>query len=80
MIKIPVVVSKFERIKGVSNKTGKPYDFYDCWLKVDGYDIPWREAIFANSISDVELRVGMQGFAYIDQDRNMKPKFTYRFG
>lgn len=80
MIRIPVSVTNFEHLTGKSSKTGKDYDFYDIWVSVEGYPIPWHDTIYSNQLDGVSLEIGLNGYCYIAQDRNMKPRLSYKFG
>lgn len=66
--------------QGVSQKTGKPYDGYDCQLAVEGYNLAWRAFIFANSLNGTELVPDMIGIVKVDVDFNFQPRIVYQFG
>lgn len=73
-------VLNFIHRQGVSKKSGKPYDGYDCQIAVEGYAFPWRAFIFANSLHGVELVPDMIGIVQVDVDFNFQPRIVYQFG
>lgn len=66
--------------QGVSSKTGKPYEGYDCQIAVEGYSFAWRCFIFSNSLNGVELAPEMVGIVKVDVDLNFQPRIVYNFG
>ena len=80
MMKAACEIIRCRHRSGVSQKSGKPYDGYDVCVNLEGYQYPFTDFIFTNTLNGVELKEGMKGIVYLDINNNMHPSIGYHFG
>ena len=79
-MKAEIEIIRCNHVHGVSKKNGKEFDGYNVWVNVAGYQFPYNDFIFTNTLGGVELKTGMKGLVYLDINSRMQPTLSYRFG